>query len=121
MGFAAWIRRLGRSPKKLEEWFVVGHDEAGVRLEVSPPGREPWQASFPWSSIQRVCFKCEGLEISDGIYIFTSLRPESYVIPTEAKGGSELWSEILRRGLFDPELAIRAAASVEGLFCWPSQ
>jgi len=121
VGLAAWIKRRSASTKKLEEWFVVSHDEVGVRLDVSPPGRQPWQDSFSWSSVQRVCFKCEGLEASDGIYIFTSQRPESYVIPTEALGGSEIWNEILRRGLFDPELAIRAAASVEGLFCWPGQ
>ena len=56
---------------------------------------------------------------SDGIYVFTSDRPESYAIPTEAVGGSELWEEILRRGLFDPTLAIKAARSEEGLYCWP--
>jgi len=56
---------------------------------------------------------------SDEIYVFTTQRPESYLIPTEAKGGSELWSEIIRRGLFGPELAIKAASSVEGLFCCP--
>jgi hypothetical protein len=121
VGIAAWIRGRFASPKRLGEWFVVSHDDAGVHMSVSPPGRQPWQDSFAWSSVQRVCFKCEGLEASDGIYVFTSQRPESYVIPTEAGGGSEIWSEILRRGLFDPELAIRATASVEGLFCWPSQ
>src|SRR4029079_8043159 len=120
MGFAALIRRLLASPNKLDEWFVVRHDEVGVHLDVSPPGREPWQASIPWASVQRVCFKCEGPEISDGIYIFSSQRPESYVIPTEARGGSDIWSEILSRGLFDPDLASRAAASVAGLFCWAS-
>src|SRR5579862_10053371 len=97
----------------LIEWFVVSHNELAVQMEVSPPGRQPWKDSFPWSTVQRVCFKCEEPEVSDGLYVFTSPRPESYVIPTEARGGRELWFEILRRGLFDSELAIRAAASSE--------
>jgi hypothetical protein len=106
---------------RLDEWFVVSHDEVGVKMDVSPPGRRAWMDSFTWSAVKRVCFKCEGPEVSDGIYFFTSERSESYLIPTEASGGTELWSEILRRGLFDPELATRAAATGEGLFCWPSQ
>ncbi len=53
------------------------------------------------------------------LYIFTSQRPESYVIPTEADGGGALWNEIFDRGLFDPELTIQAATSDSGLFCWP--
>jgi hypothetical protein len=59
--------------------------------------------------------------LSDGIYVFTNQRPESYVIPTEANGGGALWSEILRRGLFDPSLAIEAARSTGGIYCWPPQ
>jgi len=55
----------------------------------------------------------------DDIYLFTHLRPESYVIPTEAHGGPELWNEIIERGLFDAKLAIEAATSVGGVFCWP--
>ena len=52
---------------------------------------------------------------SDGIYVFTTRRPESYAIPTEARGGDELWSEILRRELFDPDWAVQAARSTGGL------
>ncbi len=59
------------------------------------------------------------MECSDGIYIFTQSRAEAFVIPTEAHGGQEFWAEILRRGLFDAELAIRAATSVAGDFWWP--
>ena len=59
--------------------------------------------------------------VSDGIYVFTSERPESYVIPTEASGGQDFWFEILRRQLFDAKLAGEAAASRGGLYCWPPQ
>ena len=90
-----------------------------VHLNVAPPGQEPWASPFEWATVIRVCFKGEGLLASDGIYVFTSTRPESHVIPTEASGGEDFWNEILSRGLFDAELAITAATTPEGLFCWP--
>ena len=106
-------------PPPLEDWFRVTWSDTGVDLDVAPPGSDPWRASFKWSSVTRVCFKAEGPLASDGIYVFTSERPESYAIPTEASGGAGFWEEILKRGLFDPELAITAAQSTEGLYCWP--
>ena len=122
------LRRLGQlirglsandPPAPLKDWFHVNWNDDAVFLDVAPPGSEPWSASFRWANITRVCFKAEDPFASDGIYIFTTDRPESYAIPTEADGGAALWDEILRRGLFDAELAIRAAGSPEGLFCWP--
>ncbi len=109
-------RRISAEPSLVASAFRAAKEE----LEVTPPRKASWKDVFSWSSVRRVCFKCEGLTASDGIYVFTSQRPESYAIPTEARGGAELWAEILRRGLFDPALAIRTASSVEGLFCSPS-
>jgi hypothetical protein len=57
--------------------------------------------------------------MSDGVYVFTTLRPESFVIPLEAAGGAALEAENVRRGLFGAEMALRAASATEGLFCWP--
>jgi hypothetical protein len=105
--------------RKLENWYAVEWDEERIYRHVSAPGKEPWADSLAWKDVTRICFKAEVPELSDGIYLFTDRRLESYVIPTEAKGGSELWLEILRRRLFDAELAIEAASAVEGLFCWP--
>jgi hypothetical protein len=106
-------------PGPISDWFVVTFDDHGVTVRADPPGREGWSQSFAWDKVIRVCFKAEDLYASDGIYVFTSERPESYAIPTEARGGSELWGEILRRELFDAKLAIEAAGASEGLFCWP--
>jgi hypothetical protein len=111
--------RARPKPRPLAEWFHVTFDEESIHLDVSPPKSEPWTAHFPWSSIERIAFKAEELYTSDGIYFFTSLRPESFVVPTQADGGAELWAEVLRRGLFDAELAVEAAASVGGIFVWP--
>ena len=103
----------------MDEWFLVRYDEQGIRIQAEPPGRSPWTQEIAWDAIVRIVFKVEDIGVSDGIYIFTSERPESYVIPTEANGGTELWEEILRRGLFDSELAIEAASSAGGVFTWP--
>lgn len=120
-GFLERIRRFlaRRRPGPLRDWFRVTYDDTSVYLEVSPPGGDPWTDQLTWSSIERIAFQAEDLYTSDGIYFFTSLRPESFVVPTEAHGGSELWGEILERGLFDPELAIEAASSLGGIFFWP--
>jgi hypothetical protein len=89
-------------------------------MEMSAPGSEEWREHIEWNRIVRVCFKTGDLLESDEIYIFTDERPESYLIPTEASGGLDLWNEIIRRALFNAELAIKAASSPAGeLFCDP--
>lgn len=100
------------------DWFVVTTDDSSIHLSVSAPGHQHWEDSIPWNSVIGVCFEAEP-EISDGLYIFTSLRPESWAVPTEAVGGPQLLDELIRRGLFDADLAIKAATAVTGLFCWP--
>lgn len=113
-----WARTV-KSTNTLSEWFFVTFDELAVQLRAEPPGKPAWSQQFTWDSVVRICFKAEDLLASDGIYVFTSQRPESYAIPTDATGGAEFWSEILRRKLFDADLAIKAAQSTKGLFCWP--
>jgi hypothetical protein len=108
-----------RDPPRLRDWFHVTWSDAAVELDVAPPGSDAWRASFKWSSVTKVCLQAEGSLASDGIYVFTADRPESYAIPTEADGGAGFWEEILRRGLFDSELAVTAAQSPGGLYCWP--
>jgi hypothetical protein len=101
------------------EWFVVTYDRESVHLRVSPSPATAWEVTFRFDEIVRVCFEAEGLYGSDRIYIFVRGRDESYVIPTEAVGGSALWGELIERHLFDAKLAITAATTEEGLFCWP--
>ncbi len=116
------LRRYHQPPSlPLDQWFTVAFDDERVTLDVRPPGGTPSVASFRWSEVTRVCFKSEDFTISDGVYIFTTLRPESFVVPTEAKGGVEFWNKVVERGLFPAEMAIRAATSREGaLLCWPA-
>jgi hypothetical protein len=103
----------------ISEWFFVTFDDKAVQMRAGPPGEKPWSQEFAWDTVTRICFEANDVYMSDGIYVFTTQRPGSYVIPTEAQGGAELWGEILRRKLFDAELAIKAACSTGGLYCWP--
>lgn len=113
-------RRESRRHIPLKEWFFVTFNDFEVMVQAKPPGRASWERSFPWSSVLRVCFKDEGLTASDGIYVFTSLRAESFTIPTEASGGSEFFDQLVSRGLFPGEIASQAITSTDGgLYCWP--
>lgn len=109
----------GRRNPPLSEWFSVEFDSDRVCVFAAPPGADAWSQEFRWSDIERICFQAEDFTASDGIYVFTRLRPESFAIPIEARGGNEFWAEVLARGLFDEELALRAAGAVDGIFCWP--
>lgn len=104
----------------LSEWFHVSFDDNSIYIHIHAPGREEIKTSLFWSEIIRICFKTGDFLDPDEIYIFVNTRPESYLIPTEADGGADLWGEMIERGLFDAELAIKAATSSGGeLFCWP--
>jgi hypothetical protein len=115
------FRRIKTPAVPLHDWYAVTFDDECVTMTAKPPGRDSWEQSFRWSEVERVCFKSEGALASDGIYIFTTQRPESFVVPTEAKGGVEFWSEILERRLFSSDLAIKAATLTGGeILCWPA-
>lgn len=103
-------------------WFHVSFDQENVYLNVNPPGEEGWKAQFQWKDIIRVCYRPYSYFATDEIYIFTNKRPESYVIPTECLGGSELWGEIVSQNLFPADLAIKVVSSSSNLgelYCWP--
>lgn len=117
---AGWFKAREES-RKLENWFFVTWDDEYIYRNVSPPGKDAWSDKFKWSDIERICFEATDYMYSDDIYFYTTERPESYVIPTEARGGSELWKLVLDKNLFDAELAIKAATSPGGMFCWPAR
>jgi hypothetical protein len=104
----------------LSDWFLVEFDGTTINLNVNPPNKESWSARIEWVNIIRVCFKAGDLYDPDEIYIFTNERPESYLIPSEAGGGDALWNELIRRKLFNAELAIKAASGINELFCYPA-
>jgi len=103
----------------IDNWYRVSFDDIAIYLDIHPAEQENRKAEIPWATIERVCFKPGDYIDSDEIYIFTTQREESYLIPAEAAGGFEIWMEIIRRGLFDAQLAIDVATKSEGVFCWP--
>lgn len=115
---ANWFEARGES-RKLENWFSVTWDDEYIYRNVSPPGKDAWSDQFRWADIERICFEATDYRYSDDIYFFTAERSESYVIPTEAKDGAELWGLVIEKNLFDAELAVKAATSPKGMFCWP--
>jgi len=107
--------------QSLEDWFQVTFDDTMISLDAQPSDVEGWSAQILWNDIIRVCFKPGDYISTDEIYIFTNQRPDSYLIPVEASGGFEVWMEIIRRGLFDADLAIKAASTIEEVLCWPKE
>ena len=82
----------------LDSWYHVSFDDKYIYRKVSPPGKEKWSDKLKWSTIKRICYRT-GSEFyeTDEIYIFTFLREESYLIPMEAYGASELFNEIINK------------------------
>jgi hypothetical protein len=113
------MRHTMKPMPSLRDWFSVRFDDDTISWQVNPPDGDAWSATMAWKRIVRVCLKTGDWLESDVVYIFTDERPESYVVPTEADGGSALWSEILRRHFFDADLAIQAATTTNELFCFP--
>lgn len=108
-----------RESLKLENWFVVTWDDEYIYRDVSPPTGNSYQDKFCWADIERIGFEANYPPESDDLYFFTNQRPESYMIPTEAKNGGELWLLVIEKGLFDEALAKKAMASEAGLFFYP--
>ncbi len=106
----------------IDTWFHVKFDDERIDIHVHPPGGEERRARIRWDNIIRICFKPADFLDSDELLIFEEGRENSYLIPIEADGGFDLWDEILRRGLFDAELAIKLASSSGGEYhCWPKE
>ena len=101
-------------------WFKVSFNTDIITISIEKKARQPDVTEISWRKVIRICFVAGGIFDSDELLIFTNERPESYRIPMEAYGALDLWSEIIRRGIFDAELAIKAASSKEGeILCWP--
>lgn len=101
-------------------WFRFWFDEQGVHRQARPLGQPAWADSLAWADIERVCVEMADLFEPDTLYLFSRLRPESYVFPLESEAGQDLLNELIRRQLFDAKLAIEAATG-GGLFCWPER
>ncbi len=107
-------------PKPLSEQLFVQFDDEGVRM-CTPDGNDVrWNHVFSWSEIVRVCFRDEGLDHSDVLFIELRDKPAPIVVPTEATGGSALFGELATRGFFPGDVWRKAIGETGGrTFCWP--
>jgi hypothetical protein len=104
----------------LSIWYYVFFTDEKIIRDVHPPNIGAWKDHLYWKDIIRVCYKTGDFLETDEIYIFTNQRKESYVIPVEARGGTELWGEILARKLFPAELSIKLSSDpTSNIYCWP--
>ena len=101
-------------------WFRVSFDDMNIYIDIdSQEEGESSRDIINWDDIIRVCYRLWSYLMTDELYIFTNQREESYLIPMECIGGSELWGEIIERELYDAELAIKIMSEDIGIYCWP--
>ncbi|MCY3415012.1 MAG: hypothetical protein INQ03_25400 [Candidatus Heimdallarchaeota archaeon] len=98
------------------DWYKITLSSNGFHVNIEPSSIS---YSVTWDEIIRICFKPGDLFDQDELLIFVKNRENSYLIPMEASGALELWTTIIDKGYFDPEIAIQAAKADEGIFCWP--
>ncbi|MGY5872908.1 MAG: hypothetical protein RTV72_11725 [Candidatus Thorarchaeota archaeon] len=104
------------------KWFEVDYDADTITISRRKALFLKSVTKISWFRIIRVCFLVGDHIKFDEVYLFTDERPESYVVPMDSFGGLQLWGEIIERGLFDAELAIKAASAFSNeLLCWPPE
>ena len=107
-------------PKALSDQLSVEFDDAQVRMRTPDGSDERWNQAFAWSDIVRVCFRDEGLDHSDLLFIELRGEPEPIIVPTEASGGSALFGALTARGIFPEEVWRKAIGETGGMVhCWP--
>ena len=117
-----WLRSIFAKPlAELSDWFWIEFDDNTVFVHANPPHNESWAYKFAWADVCRVCFEDGGLSQSDCLYVWIVGQEESFMLPTDASGGSEFFIELNRRGLFPDDLMKQAIGATDGgLYCYPS-
>ncbi len=101
------------------DWYSISFNEQTISFDVRPPNLSPWNATIRWDEISRVCYKTGEFPEPDDIYIFVRNREHSYRIPSTATNAEDLWAEILRRDLFDAEVAVQLLTTSNEIQCFP--
>ena len=117
--FRKLVDSFKRRNANVSDWYQVSFNEFQISISAQPPGKDSWEQSVNWESIIRVLWQGEGGIISDGIYLFTSERSESYVIPMDARGGESFVKELINRKYFSSHKFSEAVLQPYGSYCWP--
>lgn len=116
---ATLLERLRARRRAWWQAFEVSFDRECV--VVRHTRKRVTEERFQWSNVRRVCFKDRGLS-SDVFFVFTSERPEPFMVPVEANGGDAFWRALRQRGLFPDAVSAAAVQSTDGGYhCWPEQ
>jgi hypothetical protein len=116
----AWLK--SRQPKALSELLIVEFDDETVSVRVLADLEPGWNQNFRFADIKRVCFEDGGMFSSDVVYVSLTDREKPAVIPTEARGGPELFGALCDRGYFPEHVWRRAVGDTSGgLHCWPEE
>jgi len=109
-----------RRPKSLDQLLAVQWDDEQVEIRVLERLAADWNQSFKWSDVVRVCFTDAGIYSSDGLLIEVAGRDNPVAVLTEAKGGSEFFGALAKRGLFPEDVWRKAIRETGGAtHCWP--
>ncbi|MBU1281802.1 MAG: hypothetical protein KJ989_06195 [Gammaproteobacteria bacterium] len=117
--FRKLVDSFKRRNANVSDWYQVSFNAFQISISAQPPGKDSWEQSVNWESIIRVLWQGEGGIISDGIYLFTSERSESYVIATDARGGESFVKELINRKYFSSQKFSEAVLQPYGSYCWP--
>lgn len=127
--FTFWVEWFGYPKTRAYkiDWNAVSFDNEYVYRQGTLPtyrkffikvNQKAVQSNIKWSHISQVCFYSKGLYNPAEMKLVESFR-NTYIIPIDTKGGNELWTEIINRGLFDKELATEVMVSAIGEYCSP--
>jgi hypothetical protein len=116
--FRSWL--AVRGPKAVWKCLSVEWDDTTVRVRVLQGLDAEWNQEFPWIDITRVCFVDGGILLSDIVLLDIRGREKAATVLTEAQGGAEFLTELVKRGLFPPSVFQKAITSSDGgTYCWP--
>lgn len=85
----------------IDKWFFVSFNEIEVKIYVNPPNGNTWEEIFYWDSINKICYQFEDVYTSDGLYIYTTLRKNPFIIPLECNGGEIFIMELIKKNLIN--------------------
>jgi hypothetical protein len=107
-------------PKALSDCLLVEWDDTTVRVRVLDTLNPEWNQEFLWADITKVCFKDEGIAMSDAILLQLREQGKWATVLTEAQGGPSFVSELVARALFPKHMLEKAITSSNGeMSCWP--
>lgn len=116
---------MPEAPRKLKETdhphVSATFSEAAITVSFHSDEAEDFDTVLPWDAICRVCYRTYDYGAPDFIHLFVDdgFEPEA-IVPVTETGGEDLWTEVLRRGLFSWKEVGRRIGS-NRIDCYPKR